>query len=223
MIVDHREKELTGQLQAKKEKVQQEHEAEIQSQLAARQNEIGQLKAEAGELRASTDTLKSQTESLRPIRQPISSGSAVVVLQTNTDDDFLFQYPTDTRTTKNSMSGPIFFLTFLAGEEVVLEFASTQVAAERRNDGGVLIQSVVTLAPTAPGVGSYADALKKSTRVIVGVRLMNPNHDIRGGTADVTINGVVRFRLVVPAQRAARGSAVIEDLSPMFKAINANQ
>jgi hypothetical protein len=188
LVVDRREKLLTGQIQAERDRA-----------------------------------LRDSTEKLRPIRQPISSGSAVVALLTTTNDANLFKLPGDEPQQITSIGAPDVFLSFLVGDEIVLEFTGMETLAQKRERGGALIQGIVTLAPNAPGVGSYINALKKATRAVIRIRPMQANHEIQDGKADITINNVLKFRLVVPPQSTTTRSAIIEDLSPMHKGIDANQ
>lgn len=223
LVVDRRARLVTREIQAEQQRVQQEREAEFQRRLDARQNEIGQLKSDADTLKLQAETLKSQTESLRPIRQPISSGSAIVTWLTTDDDANLFVLEGATLARVTAIGEPDVFLSFFTGDDIVLELVSLETTAEKRQGGGLLIRSLVTLSPVGRGVGSYIDALKEVTKVVIRIRPIQANHDIHEGSADVTLNNVLKFRLVVPAQRTTTRTAVIKDLSPMYKAIDANK
>jgi len=147
-----------------------------------------------------------QTERQKPARQLITSGSATVEVVVDSAEEENSHYM--------DQGG---YLIFGKDTTVMMTFSSIDCFGAQNGKREVVWKGIFSLDAHDPAVGQQIGFLKDAEFIQVGFAPMAPESIVKGGTAVITINGVIRFTVKITPQHMDADRIMVRDLYELRK------
>jgi len=141
-----------------------------------------------------------------PNNQAITSGGATVELTEKAD-----------RQANAHFMDSGAYIAFGRGNDAMLVMRSLDSFANQNGKGEILWRGVLALDAADTGIGHPIRFLKDAEYLQIGFGQLPANSEIKKGSVILTLNGVVRLEIAIPAQRMDNDRVLIRDLDA-FKA-----
>lgn len=163
------------------------------------------------EINTSLKKIVDRLENQNPLRQPIASATAKVILTVKSDDTVNMHYM--------SQGG---YATFAQGKNALLKASSYESWGKQIGNGEVQYSGDFTMSADDSAVGKPIEFLKQAQYIQMEFTVMPGNSVVTGGKVIFVINGSIRLEFDIPKQPSDGQRVFIRDLTVGLKPLMPN-